>query len=159
MRGKLLIFIFSLFVFIAKISAQSDTVIYRGIINYGVLLESIELYPDSTFKLILDYEAPYWYYYGLYEWMGNELVLTSYLHPVSTVSESMTLYEAMLQMKWENMDPLEIRKYRIRDNYMRELDEGGNEIRSVKDEDLTIRFCWLKGLHYPLYYTISDIKY
>ena len=145
-------------VFIAKTQAQSDTVVYHGVMNYGVLFESIELYPDSTFKQVLDYEAPYWYYYGLYELSGNELKLISYMHPISSISETLTLYEMIVKMREGNVEPLSIIKYKVLDNYMWELDEEGNEIRTIKDEDLTIRQSWLNGQRHPLYYRINMKK-
>jgi len=158
MKSRLLILFLYFLVFIVKIPAQSDTVVYYGIMDYGVLFESIELYPDSTFKQVLDYEAPYWYYYGLYELSGNELILTTYLHPISTISEKMTLSEMMVNMRDENVEPLSITKYKIRDNYMWKLDEEGHEIRTVKDEDLMIRQSWLNGQDHPLYYRINNTK-
>lgn len=145
-------------VFIVKTQAQSDTVVYHGVMNYGVLFESIELYPDSTFKKVLDYEAPYWYYYGLYELSGNELKLISCMHPISSISETLTLYEMIVKMREGNVEPLSIIKYKVLDNYMWELDEEGNEIRTIKDEDLTIRQSWLNGQRHPLYYRINMKK-
>lgn len=145
-------------VFIVKTQAQSDTVVYYGVMNYGVLFESIELYPDSTFKKVLDYEAPYWYYYGLYELSGNELKLISYMHPISSISETLTLYEMIVKMREGNVEPLSIIKYKVLDNYMWELDEEGNEIRTIKDEDLTIRQSWLNGQRHLLYYRINMKK-
>ena len=55
-----------------------DTLKYNGILSNGIVYESIELYPDSTFKWENEYDLS-WQEFGTYERKGNKLTLNYYI--------------------------------------------------------------------------------
>lgn len=101
-------------------SFSQDTLKYEGFLNKILLVESIELYPDGTFKWTSEYDLS-WSELGEYEILTDKLILN--------FSNQKTKIET----------------YFMTETGLIKLDEEGEPIKKIKDKSFKTKWSWLKG--------------
>ena len=131
----IIIYLFVLFEF--DLYAQ-DTIIYEGILQKSFLIETYELYPDSTFKWTNEYDL-IWSEYGKYEIDSNKLVFKHFIF--SDYPRTMTLPDSISL----TIQPKEIKTYEIEQNRIYPLNEKGKRITKMKNSFFKRKCGWLLG--------------
>jgi len=129
--------------YLTIISFGQDTVVYRGFLNGNLLYESIELYPDSTFKWTSEYDLN-WNEYGLYNIDKNNLKLIFFLesgHP-----KTMSLRDSILQIEM----PTKIENFIIDKEKLYRQTNSGQKIMRIKDKSIKTPWSWAFGHKYEL---------
>lgn len=112
-------------------SNAQDTVRYVGVIADALIYESIELYPDSTFKWRSEYDLS-WDEYGVYSIYYDTLVLNY------TDAHSID----------ENNSTPKIRKTEVLimdGSFLFRLDEKKQRITRQKDKSIRTKWSWILG--------------
>ena len=106
-----------------------DTIIYRGFVRGILLHESIELYPDKTFKWTSEYDLN-WSEYGIFEIDNNNLQLKYYLsyNHLKTTS----INDSIMQ----NEKPVKIENFKIKKEKLYRLNKLGLKIRRIRDKSI-----------------------
>ena len=133
MKLNFYILIFGLTFLSANMTAQ-DTIRYFGTINGKLLYESIELYPDNTFKWVSEYDLS-WSEYGIYKKNSDSLILKYY-----TINDKIDIDKFAKPSKKEIF-------LRANDGLYR-LDDKGRKIKKRKDKSINTRWGWLFGYKY-----------
>lgn len=119
-------------------SFAQDTIVYKGILRGDFLLETIKLYPDSTFKWTNEYDLT-WSEYGKYKIAENKLVLKHFIF--SEYPETMSLKDSISQIE----KPSKTRIFKIENNRIYPITEKGKRITKIKDPYYRRKWGWLLG--------------
>jgi len=123
---------------ISLIKAQ-DTITYIGKLDV-MLYESIELYPDSTFKWTSEYDLS-WSEYGFYSINDGILKLDFYINFSDKSSE---------------LEPDKIKKYQLVNDKMYLLDSKGKVIKKIQDKSFRTKRSWFRnGQHKYTFYKVN----
>ena len=140
-RLKLILFV----ILMTKILSDSfgqDTIIYQGIVNRKLLYETINLYPDKTFKRTSEYDLK-WSEYGIYSIENNYLKLTyKFGGKKNSESGKDSVSKAEKTNKTE--------KFLIENIYLYRLTDSGKKIRRIKDQSIRTNWSWLIGHNYEI---------
>ena len=126
MRNRI-IFITTFLLFVIKLSAQ-DTIRYIGLINKGLMYESIELYNDNTFKWTSEFDLSY-DEYGNYEIVKDTLILNTYIDFTKPKTMSIVDSIKVISSKWDNR---RFRKYIIDRDKMFRTNSHGRKVNRLK---------------------------
>lgn len=118
-----------------------DTIRYNGIIADRLLYESIELYPNNTFKWTSEYDLSF-STYGKYHIDDNRLQLNHYINWIKP--KTMTLSDSIATIE----KPTESEIYIISDEKMFRTDDRGKKKRRIRDRSLKTPWSWLIGHKY-----------
>ncbi|WP_375334486.1 hypothetical protein [Flagellimonas sp. C4] len=121
----------------ANIFAQ-ETIVYKGILKNTFLIETIELYPDSTFKWTNEYDLS-WSEYGIYKIAENKLILDHYIF--SVYPETMSLKDSISTLK----KPTQTRILEMENNRIYPLTKKGKRITKMKNSYFRRKWGWLLG--------------
>ncbi len=102
-----------------------DITTYQGFVS-GMLYETIELYPDKTFKWTSEYDLS-WDEYGLYEFKSDTLKLKFYL--LFDCPKTMSLNDPILTMNETKKTEI----FKIEEDKLFRLNKSGRKIHRVKD--------------------------
>jgi hypothetical protein len=119
-----------------------DTIIYRGFVG-RILYESIELYPDKTFKWTSEYDLS-WSEYGLYEIDNNNLQLKYYIS--FNRPTTMSMNDSIMQIE----KPVKIENFKLDKELLYKLNKSGREIHRVKDKSISTCLSSIFGHKYEL---------
>jgi len=120
-----------------NLSAQ-DTIVYKGILRNDFLLETIELYPDRTFKWTNEYDLT-WSEYGKYQIADNKLTLNHYIF--SDYPKTMSLKDSISKIE----KPSQTRIFEIENNRIYPLTKKGKRITKMKDPYYRRKWSWILG--------------
>ena len=120
-----------------------DTNKYNGILGDNLLYESIELYPDSTFKWTSEYDLSF-SSYGQYSIEDNRLLLNHYFDWGKP--KTMTVADSIATMNKPTKSDLFI----MGDGKMYRTNNSGKKKMRIKDRSLKTPWSWLFGLKYVL---------
>ena len=115
-----------------------DTVVYKGILRGDFLIETIKLYPDSTFEWTNEYDLT-WSQYGKYKLVDNKLILDFYIF--SDYPETMSLKDSISYIAEKS----ESRRYEIENNRIYPLTDQGKRITKMEDPYFRRKWGWLLG--------------
>jgi hypothetical protein len=113
-KGLITILMFMLYGHLIDMLAQ-DTIRYIGKLDGLLLYESIELYPDSSFKWTSEYDLS-WSEYGKYTLCDNKLILI-----------------------FNESDKTKIRSYSIENDKMYLIDDNNQIINKIEDKSVRIK--------------------
>ncbi|GAB2779636.1 hypothetical protein [Salinimicrobium soli] len=131
------IFYFLIFLNGLNLFAQ-DTIIYQGVLRDNILIETIELYPDSTFKWTNEYDLS-WSEYGRYKMTENQLILNHYI--IWHYPKTMSLRDSISTIE----KPMQTRVLEIENNRIYPLSENGKRKTKMKDPFFKRKWGWLLG--------------
>ena len=141
-RQSLILTLAFTFSFSVKCISQ-DTIIYQAIVDRSLIYETIELYPDSTFKWTSEYDLS-WNEYGFYTTDNKYLHLyyISRIEPFehNKLSDSTFFYQNII--KEEN--------YLIGSESIYKLDHSGKMIKRIRDKSFKTNWSWLVGHRYEI---------
>ena len=115
-----------------------DTIVYQGVLRGDFLIETIELYPDSTFKWTNEYDLT-WSEYGQYKIADNKLTLNHFIF--SDYPETMSLRDSISTIE----KPTQTRLLEIEKNRIYPLTEKGKRKTKMKDPYFKRKWGWLLG--------------
>ena len=101
-------------------SFAQDILKYQGFLSKVLLVESIELYPDGTFRWTSEYDLS-WSEFGEYEMSTDKLILN--------FSDQKSKIET----------------YFMTEAGLIKLDEKGKPVKKIKDKSFKTKWSWLKG--------------
>ncbi|UAB82317.1 hypothetical protein INR76_06035 [Marixanthomonas sp. SCSIO 43207] len=127
----------SIFLIGTNLYAQ-DTIVYKGILRNTFLIETIELYSDSTFKWTNEYDLS-WSEYGKYKIAENKLILDHYIF--SVYPETMSLKDSIATLE----KPTQTRILEIENNRIYPMSDKGKRITKMKDPYFRRKWGWLFG--------------
>ena len=144
------IFLITLIVlFSPKISFSQDTTKYYGVLG-SFLYETIELYPDSTFKWTRNYDLC-WSDYGLYE--TNKSILKLKFKLESSFPKTMSLRDTLVRID----TVLFVRNFLIDKSRFYCLDSKGKKVKWLKNDFFDNNWSWLTfGYHRLRYKKMKD---
>jgi hypothetical protein len=128
--------IFSILVITALQLIGQDTTIYIGLLGNKILYETIELYPDSTFKWTSEYDLT-WSEYGIYEIDSNKLELKYFLE--FDYPKSMSLKDSIQLIK----DPRKTITYSYENGSLFRFNETGKRVRRIQDKSVKTSWSWI----------------
>jgi hypothetical protein len=120
-----------------------DTIFYRGYIPGKLLIETLELYPNKTFKWTSEYDLSY-SQYGVYNLANDNLELKYYLafNPPKVMSLNDTI---------ELIDnPIKIENFKVEKDNLFRLTNSGREIHRIKDSSLRSHCSLIFGHKYEI---------
>ena len=126
-----------------SIGFAQDTIRYNGIIADKLLYESIELYPDNTFKWTSEYDLSF-STYGKYHIDDNRLHLNHYIDWIKP--KTMTLADSIATLD----QPTESEIFIMSGEKMYRTDDKGKKKRRIRDQSLKTPWSWLFGHKYVL---------
>ena len=115
-----------------------DTLVYQGVLRDDFLIETIELYPDSTFKWTNEYDLT-WSEYGRYKIADNKLTLNHFIF--SDYPETMSLKDSISTIE----KPTQTRILEIDGNRIYPLTEKGKRKTKMEDPFFRRKWGWLLG--------------
>lgn len=115
-----------------------DTIVYKGILRGDFLLETIELFPDSTFKWTNEYDLT-WSEYGNYKIADKKLILKHFIF--LDYPETMSLNDSISKID----KPTKTRILEIENNRIYPVTEKGERITKMKDPYFRRKWGWLLG--------------
>ncbi len=124
-------------------SLRHDTIVYRGFLNGIILYETIELYPNKTFKWTSEYDLS-WDEYGVYEMDHNNLQLKYYLLHHRPIT--MTLKDTIVQLD----NPIKSENFKMKKERLFRLNKLGRKIHRIKDKSIRTCCSWIFGHKYKL---------
>lgn len=119
-----------------------DTIVYRGFVS-KILYESIQLYPDKTFKWTSEYDLS-WSEYGIYEIEKNNLRLKYFLlfkDPVTISIKDSIKYIP---------NPVKVENFKMVNEYLYKLDCSGKEIHRMREKSIRTFGSWIFGHKYEI---------
>jgi len=114
-----------------------DTISYTGTLG-PMLYETIELYPDKSFKWTSEYDLS-WSEYGTYTIEEDELKLEYYTKSPNTNPRTSNT---------QIPDKIEI--FEIEGNLIYRLNRKGKKIKRIKDRSFKIGLSWIFGHKYRI---------
>lgn len=108
---------------------------YRGIIGGKLIYETINFYPDGTFKWTSEYDLR-WSEYGLYKFESENLTLNYYL--VSEQPKTMALIDTLKFFE----KPIKTEKFIIGNDRLYRLNDRGEKIKRLKDKSIRLPCSW-----------------
>jgi len=130
-------------ILLPSIGFAQDTIRYNGIIANRLLYESIELYPDSTFKWTSEYDLSF-SSYGKYYIDDNRLKLDHYIDWIKP--KTMTLADSIATIDKPTKSDILI----MADEKMYRTNDQGKKKKRVRDRSLKTPLSWLLGHKYIL---------
>jgi hypothetical protein len=147
-----LVIIFVFLIHSSNLLFGQDTITYKGTIK-GILIETIELYSDNTFKWTSEYDLS-WSEYGLYKTVSNTLQLKYYLK--FNRPQTMSLKDSIMRIG----KPFKIENLKIGENALVRLNEKNKEIHRIREKSIRNFWSWLFGHKYELRkITAANIRY
>ncbi len=143
--------IFSALVTICSVSHGQDTAKYHSLLANKLLAETIDLYPDSTFKFENIFDLN-WSEYGRYSVVGNRLTLKHFLYDFPV---SVSLSDSLMSVN----RPFRTTVYKIENEKMYQLNESGSKITSKKDKSFRTKWSWLSGHKHDYHFVKSYFKH
>jgi hypothetical protein len=125
-------------ILIPRILFGQDTVVYKGFLKETFPIETIELYPDSTFKWTNEFDIS-WDEYGKYELKNNQLILDSYL--IALYPSSMSLKDSISFLS----KVIDRKIYDIENERIYPLDDKGKRIIKFKHPYYKKKRQWIWG--------------
>ena len=130
--------IYLIIFFIGTDFYAQDTMVYKGILRGDFLLETIELYPDSTFKWKNEYDLT-WSEYGSYKIVDNKLILKHFIF--SDYPETMSLKDSISKIQ----KPTKTRILEMENNRIYPITNKGKRMTKMKDPYFRRKWGWLLG--------------
>ncbi len=124
-------------------SFGQDTIVYQGFLHGILLYETIEFYPNKTFKWTSEYDLS-WDEYGVYEIDNNNLQLKYYL--LFQRPTTMSLKDTIIQID----NPIKSENFKMKKESLFRLNKSGRKIYRIKDKSIRTCCSWIFGHKYEL---------
>lgn len=126
-------------ILITNIALSQDTIRYIGFLD-KLIYESIDLYPDNTFKWTSEYDLS-WSEFGYYKINKDTLQLDFY---------------GNLIIRQENKIPQKTNRYLIETKKLYLLNDNNRPIKRKKDKSIKTNWSWLYCGRYDYYFLKQD---